>query len=193
MMENTQPSPLPILPKTEAASATPLWYAIYTRPRWEKKVHRQLEEEGIESYLPLNIVHRKYTDRVKKVQEPLFRGYIFVRITPQQATTVRYIYGVLNFVYWLGKPAIIRQVEIEAIKRFLGHHTDIHVLPARKKHIVVGDEVRITAGLMMGKAARVGKLINKKLVELHIDSIGQRLVATVDIAQVEKLYPMLAK
>jgi transcription antitermination factor NusG len=64
-----------------AAPTTKKWFAIYTRPRWEKKVHKLLEEKGIECYCPLNKVHRKWSDRIKIVEEPLFKSYVFVKLT----------------------------------------------------------------------------------------------------------------
>jgi transcription antitermination factor NusG len=56
------------------------WYAIYTRPRWEKKVNFLLQGKGIESYCPLNKVRRKWSDRIKTIEEPLFKSYVFVKI-----------------------------------------------------------------------------------------------------------------
>ncbi len=55
------------------------WYAIYTKPRWEKKVHHLLSEKGLEAYCPLNKVTRKWSDRMKTVEEPLFKSYVFVQ------------------------------------------------------------------------------------------------------------------
>jgi transcription antitermination factor NusG len=101
------------------------WLAIYTKPRWEKKIDQLLIEKGIESYCPLNKVMRKWSDRMKLVEEPLFKSYVFVHINEQEEQTVRLVHGVLNFVYWLGKPAVIKQVEIDRIKMFLNDFHDV--------------------------------------------------------------------
>ena len=82
------------------------WFAIYTRPRWEKKVNHLLLQKGIESYCPLNKVRRKWSDRIKTIEEPLFKSYVFVRIADEERTPVRMTNGVVNFVYWNGKPAL---------------------------------------------------------------------------------------
>jgi transcription antitermination factor NusG len=66
------------------------WYAIYTRPRWEKKVNFLLQGKGIESYCPLNKVRRKWSDRIKTIEEPLFKSYVFVKIDEEARTNVRY-------------------------------------------------------------------------------------------------------
>src|SRR5215470_16647273 len=89
------------------------WYAIYTRPRWEKKVNSLLVEKGVESYCPLNKVRRKWSDRLKIVEEPLFKSYVFVKIDDREKTVVRMTDGVINFVYWNKKPAIVKEKEIQ--------------------------------------------------------------------------------
>src|SRR3569832_1099930 len=94
------------------------WYAIYTRPRWEKKVNNLLSQKGIEVYCPLNKIRRKWSDRIKTIEEPLFKSYVFVKVNDEDRTSVRMTNGVVNFVYWNGKPAIIREKEIQTIKRF---------------------------------------------------------------------------
>src|SRR5215211_2634080 len=92
------------------------WYAVYTKPRWEKKVADLLTRKQIENYCPLNKVKRQWSDRKKIVMEPLFQSYVFVRVPKNMLTMVRETSGVLNFVYWLQKPAIIRDEEIDLIK-----------------------------------------------------------------------------
>jgi transcription antitermination factor NusG len=152
------------------------WYAIYTKPRWEKKVHNLLSEKGIESYCPLNRVPRKWSDRIKVVEEPLFKSYVFVRVDESQRTDVRMVNGVVNFVYWNGKPALIRDREIEAIKRFLNEHTDVQVVRADLKP---EDAVLITAGPLMNKEGVVVEVKNK-VAKVLIESLGFLLVASID-------------
>ena len=89
-------------------SVTKKWYVVYTRPRWEKKVADQLGRKKIDYYCPLNRVHRQWADRKKIVLEPLFSAYVFVQIDETEQLQVRLTDGVINFVYWLGKPAVIR-------------------------------------------------------------------------------------
>src|SRR4051812_47816627 len=98
------------------------WYAVYTRPRWEKKVAEILSSKKIENYCPLNKVVRQWSDRKKIVHEPLFTSYVFVHVEDGKLGKLRQIDGIINMVYWLGKPAVIRDVEIETIKRFLNDH-----------------------------------------------------------------------
>ena len=70
------------------------WYAIYTRPRWEKKVNHLLLQKGVESYCPLNKVRRKWSDRIKIIEEPLFKSYVFVKVAESDRTEIRMTDGV---------------------------------------------------------------------------------------------------
>src|SRR5438067_1101082 len=109
---------------TEISSS---WYAVNTRPRWEKKVAKTLESNGIENYCPLNKVVRQWSDRKKVILEPIFRGYVFVKVAEEKKWDINKIDGILNYVYWLGKPARIRGEEINTIKKFLHEFKNIQV------------------------------------------------------------------
>ena len=159
-----------------AAQASKKWFAVYTRPRWEKKVHKLLEEKGIESYCPLNKVHRKWSDRIKIVDEPLFKSYVFVKVNEDEKTQVRMTQGVVNFIYWLGKPAVIKEKEIDTIKKFLNDHNDVEV---RAIDVKEGKKIMVQSGILMGKEGTVKKVMNKK-VEVIIESIGFVLSAYID-------------
>jgi transcription antitermination factor NusG len=152
------------------------WLAIYTRPRWEKKVNTLLIQKGIESYCPLNKVRRKWSDRIKLVEEPLFKSYVFVKINEEGRSDVRMTNGVVNFVYWNGKPAVIKEKEISTIKRFLEEYENVEVL---KKEIQPGERVRIASGLMMDQEGNVIEVKNKT-AKVSIDSLGYILIAYID-------------
>jgi len=152
------------------------WYAIYTKPRWEKKVNNLLLQKGIESYCPLNKVRRKWSDRMKTIEEPLFKSYVFVRIKDEERTNVRMTSGVVNFVYWNGKPAVIKEKEIQTIKLFLDEYENVEV---QKIEVSPGDTVQVIAGPMMDKEGKVLEVKNKT-VKLCIDSLGYMLVAYID-------------
>jgi transcription antitermination factor NusG len=159
------------------------WLAVYTKPRWEKKVNALFNAKGFESYCPLNKVRRKWSDRIKLVEEPLFKSYVFVHITDDEEPAVRMINGVLNFVYWLGKPAVIKQQEIDRIKRFLNDYEDVS---AEAMTIKPADTVVIRAGALMDKEAKVIRHLGNR-VELEIESLGYKLVAYVDTKNLSKL------
>jgi transcription antitermination factor NusG len=155
---------------------TTKWHAIYTRPRWEKKVNGLLESKGIESYCPLNKVRRKWSDRIKTIEEPLFKSYVFVKISDQARADVRLTDGVINFVYWNGKPAFIKEREIQTIKRFLDEHENVELI---KTDLKPEQRVRVTAGTLMDQEGKIIEL-KHKLAKVAIDSLGYILVANID-------------
>lgn len=155
---------------------TQKWLAIYTKPRWEKKVDLLLKERGVESYCPLNKVRRRWSDRMKIVEEPLFKSYVFVKVNDTDKTKVRMTNGVINFVYWDGKPAVIREKEINAIKRFLNEHENVEVHPMEFRQ---NQRVVITSGPLMDHEGSVLD-VSRKMVKVAIDSLGYILVAYIE-------------
>lgn len=152
------------------------WLAVYTRPRWEKKVHQLLEGKGIESYCPLNKVRRRWSDRIKLVEEPLFKSYVFVKTEDAGRTAVRMTDGVINFVYWNGKPAVVKDKEIQTIKKFLNDFENVELV---KVDLQPNDQVQVTAGPLMDKEGRVLEIKNK-VAKVLIESLGYMLVAYID-------------
>ena len=152
------------------------WFAIYTKPRWEKKVHQLLTDKSIETYCPLNKVRRQWSDRVKTIEEPLFKSYVFVKVSEEDRTKVRMTDGVINFVYWDKKPAIIKEKEIHAIKRFLDEYENVEVHPIE---LSVNGRVRITSGSFMDQEGKIVD-IRKKMVRVAIDSLGYILIAYIE-------------
>ncbi|HEV3223237.1 MAG TPA: UpxY family transcription antiterminator [Puia sp.] len=158
------------------SALTSHWYAIYTKPRWEKKVHSLLSEKKIESYCPLNKVRKKWSDRMKTVEEPLFKSYVFARVNSDEQTKVRMTAGVMNFVYWQGKPAIIPAKEIETIRKFLNEYENVIAEPMQLKE---DGRVIIRQGLFMDHEAKIIKIEGNR-VKVVIESIGYSLVASID-------------
>ncbi len=135
----------------------------------------RLQEAGIDCYCPVTKRNKQWSDRKKIVDEVLFRSYVFVNIDlPKQSEVVRKTFGVVNFVYWLSKPAVIQDGEILAIQQFLSDHVEVEVLGAT---VQVGDFITIDTGPLKGKTAEVMGLKNKNEVRLRIDSLGFELVA----------------
>lgn len=152
------------------------WYVVYTIPRWEKKVAKTLDEKGIEHYCPLNKVTRQWSDRKKMVLEPLFKGYVFVRVADEGKWKLKDIPGILNFVYWVGKPAVVRDDEILTIRKFLDEFESIEVIENQLKE---KDSVIINKGIFLDYKGIVLALEGNK-VKVHIDSMGIDLVAIFD-------------
>lgn len=116
------------------------WYAVYTRPRCEKKVADYFSKRKMEAYCPSRKLARPWLGR-KAPAEALFQGYVFVRLLESELPQVRRIEGVINFVYWLGKPVVVRDIEIEMLKRFLDVHEEVEV---EKTAVHMGAMVTLT-------------------------------------------------
>ncbi|TAN00511.1 MAG: UpxY family transcription antiterminator [Chitinophagaceae bacterium] len=162
------------------------WYALYTKSRNEKRVAERLVEKGVEIYFPLQEEVHQWSDRRKKIKVPVFRSYIFVNLKNYKADSIPVLEtaGAVRFLWWLGKPGVIRNVEIENIKRFL-HQYEQAEISVRYK---VGEHVAITAGPLKEKYGTIIDIQNKKAV-LFIDSVGFSLTAQlpVNLLQKEKL------
>lgn len=170
-----------VKPNLDNMEAVKKWYAVYTKPRWEKKVASLFSENNITNYCPINRVVRQWSDRKKIVYEPLFKPFVFVQITDKEFTAVRMIHGVVNFVSWLGKPARIKDEEIEAIKRFLKDYTNVQLKTVK---INVNDTVRIVRGPFVEQEGNVVLVKNKK-VKVTLPSLGYVMIAEVETDDVE--------
>lgn len=144
-----------------------------------------LKEKGFESYCPLNKVKRKWSDRIKTIEEPLFKSYVFVRVDESSRTTVRMTNGVINFVYWDGKPAVIKEKEIITIKRFLDEHENVEV---QSMNVELNQRVKVIGGPLMDREGSVID-IKRKMVKVAIDSIGYVLVAYIDRTKLTSAQP----
>ncbi len=162
------------------------WYAVYTRPRWEKKVAELLERKKVEVYCPLNKVHRQWADRRKVVLEPLFTSYVFVYVSEQEHAGIKQTDGVVNFVYWLNKPAVIRNEEIETIKKFLIEYDHVSL---EKTQVNLNDRVRIINGPLMMWEGNVVE-IRTNTIKITLPSLGQNLVAEIRKEHLETIRPM---
>jgi transcription antitermination factor NusG len=162
------------------------WYAVYTKPRWEKKVALLLTERNVSNYCPLNKVERSWKDRRKVVLEPLFKSYVFVHVSSKEKLDVLQTDGVLNFVKWLGQPAVIRKEEIQMIKNFLREYNNVKV---ENTEIRLEDRVRISNGPLKEHEGNVVGIKGKTVI-IYLPSLKISLYAEVDksnVAKVEKI------
>jgi transcriptional antiterminator RfaH len=161
----------------------PHWTVFYTRPRHEKKVFEQLVEKKIECYLPMRKMLRQWSDRKKWIEEPLFRSYIFVYGDECLKHQALQTHGVVRAVMFQGRLAIVRDEEIEMIKRILHESDKVEAIP----QIEIGDEVELIAGPLAGLRGRLESLQNEHRLVIDIPSIRQAIRITVDIRNVRKV------
>lgn len=159
------------------------WYAVYTKSRCEKKVASLLAKKKVEHYCPLNRVVKHWADRKKLVFEPLFASYVFVNITDIEMASIRQTNDVINFVYWLGRPAVIKDVEIDSMRQFLDEYTNVQL---EKTAVNVSDLVRITSGPLMEREGNILSVQNSK-VKVSLPSLGYMITAEVKRSNIEVL------
>ncbi len=145
-----------------------MWYVLYTRPKAEKRVAETLEKINIEVYCPMITEVRQWSDRKKKVSSPLFRSYLFVRLREMDRHKVFEVPGVVRYLYWLGKPAIVRDVEIQTIKNWL-HEDGVEELVVQQ--LSPGESVKITSGAFKNEQAIIQE-VGSRRVRLILVKLG---------------------
>jgi transcription antitermination factor NusG len=146
------------------------WYAIRVKSRSEKKVYSDLIEQGIEAYLPLQRKLRQWSDRKKWVEMPLISGYVFVYISRKEYEIVLRIYNVVCYIYFEGKAAVIRDEDINLLKRMLGE-TEVN-LEITVEELKPGQMVEIISGPLIGVIGELIDFKGKNKVALRIPPLG---------------------
>ncbi len=159
------------------------WYAVYTKPRSEKKVFERLQAKGCQVYAPLETKIKQWSDRKKKVEEPFFKSYVFVQFEESQKFEVLNTPGIVSLVTWLGKPARIGNHEIEGIKDFLESYSGVKV---EQRELKAGQRLRVKHGELENRYGIVVRQ-SKHRVMLEIEQLGMALYAEVPKSQTENI------
>ena len=160
------------------------WFAIYVKSRSEKKVFKLLEDIGIESFLPLITRVKQWSDRKKKVEEPLFRSYLFVKIPLSDYYTILNINGVVKFITFERKPVPVPENQIIAIKEYL---SDTELQSIDYEDFKEGEQVRIKSGQMKDLIGRFVKINGKHRVIIDIEAVGQSIPINIARSNVEAM------
>ena len=151
------------------------WYALYTKPRNEKKVTERLSKQGYEMYCPLVRTLRQWSDRKKKVTEPLLRGYIFIYADEQERLISVEQRSIVRCLFDAGKAARIPEWQIENIKKMLQTDSEILVhngiVPGAKVIIKSGPFEGIIGTIVTGKAG--------KSISVTIDILNRSVLASL--------------
>ena len=146
------------------------WFVVYTRPQQELKVAEQLSAMGITNYCPTITLVKQYSDRKKKVIKPLLSSYVLVELEENQRNKVFSCSGIVRYLFFLGKPAVVPAFEIDLMQDHLnGVYNDIKVTT-----LSVGDSHTITQGPFSGVSGRVVQSGNTK-VKLELASLGMSI------------------
>ena len=154
-------------------STNKFWFALYTKPRNEFKAEQQLTTAGINNYLPTVTLLKQWSDRKKKVTEPLLRGYIFIYANEEERLVSVEQLSIVRCVFDVGRPARIPDWQIDNLKTMLETNEDVIV----HKGIVPGAKVIIKDGPFEGIIGTVVKGETGKSISVSIDLLNRSLIA----------------
>ena len=160
------------------------WKVVYVSSRAEKKVAERLLSKGIEAYVPIKREMKQWSDRKKMVESPLINGYVFIKPEPLQRDAVLQVQGALQYVRYNGGDAIIRDIEIEALKSIetKGYYVEAQTATLFK----AGDKAIIQAGPFKGLQGTITQSAGKTLYTLVISGIDYSLSVQVPAEVLEK-------
>jgi transcription antitermination factor NusG len=154
------------------------WYIIYTKAKCQKKVASLLTKKKIENFFPLHWKETTFFGKRKIYQEPLLESYVFAHIDESETEKIKAINGVVNLLYWKGRPAVINQEEIAVMKEFITSYRNIRV---DKAPVNMKDTARALDG---SKYSFTGNVLTIKntMAKVNLPSLGFTLVAKVETA-----------
>jgi transcription antitermination factor NusG len=149
------------------------WFALYTKPRNEFKAAKQLESVGVEYYLPTVVRISQWSDRKKKITEPLIRGYIFVYSDEKERILSLEQPSIVRCISERGRPARIPEWQIDNLKKMLQTNAEFHI----KEGLVSGIKVRIKEGPFQGVIGVVKEVELGKAIVVSIDLLNRSVIA----------------
>jgi len=162
------------------------WYALYTKSRTEKKVYQLLIEKGIEAYLPLLKTLKQWSDRKKWVEEPLFRSYIFIRISERERLDAIRTEGVVRMITFQGRPVSIPDKQIEAVRAYINEGED---RVEKEVQFERGNRVEVTRGTLQGLQGIMVETKGKKRVMVEIEGIGEKIMLNIPKSSLKSIQP----
>jgi transcription antitermination factor NusG len=163
------------------------WYAVYTKVNSEKKIRTQLEEQNIECYLPLKRTLRQWSDRKKWVEEPLFRSYIFVKVSHAEFFNVLDISGVVCYVSFGGRAQSIPEYQIGNIKTFVKQEEK--EISLTQELVQKGLKAEVLWGPLKGVKGEIVELSGQYRILIRVETIGCSLYANITKEEVKILEP----
>jgi transcription termination/antitermination protein NusG len=157
------------------------WFAIWTRSRHEQVVRQQLEQKGIDVFLPTVMRWSHWKDRKKQVEWPLFPGYCFAKFSLDQRLVVLTCVGAVNIVSVAGAPAVIPEEELSGIRQLVDSELQFDPCPLIKE----GDKVEVSHGPLKGVVGRLVRKGSRTRLFLSVDLIGQGVSVEVNASDVK--------
>ena len=171
--------------KINIASNDRKWFVLYVNVRHEKKVMQKLLEKGIEAYVPIIKQMRQWSDRKKLIEAPLFTGYVFVKLFPADMEKPKWVTGVINYLKFENKPAVVREEEIEGLKYFVNKGFNPEV---EKNVILPGQKVKINLSQFKDFTGIVESISENEYVIVSFDGIGKNLIIKAPVKALKVLH-----
>ncbi len=156
------------------------WYAVYTRPKAQKKVSELLTKKKIECFSPLSYLIKQGAEKTKQYNDPLLNAYIFVNATEDEQAYIRQIEGVVNFVYWLGRPAIFKENEVNMLRHILNDYFNIKL---EKVQVNSDEQMVIFEDNLLAEKSILESY--QKPIKVFLPSLGYSLTADVRSPEVK--------
>ncbi|QEM10890.1 UpxY family transcription antiterminator [Mucilaginibacter rubeus] len=157
------------------------WMVVYTRSRFEKKIDRTLNDNHITSFCPVIKSLKKWADRNKMIETPLFPSYVFVKANTGEQLKVKQVPGVINFVSYGGKPVVLNDTEIERIKSIVDNYSEVELMSIQNLNI--GNRVKIKDGLLYNYQGVVTQIMGKTIL-MTIEQLNCVLTVKVNVDQI---------
>jgi transcriptional antiterminator NusG len=160
------------------------WFALYTKSRHEKLVHRELQKKGLETFLPQRKVTRDWSDRKKIIEEPLFKGYLFVRMPLKERWTVLNTVGAVRFVgKSAGEPIAVPEKELWVVRKFVEEEIQVDPFPYLKE----GERVYVRSGPFKGAEGFIVRKDRHCRLVISLDMLMKSISVSIDQACIEPL------
>lgn len=153
------------------------WHVFYVKSRHEKKAFDELTEVGFRVYLPVTKIFKAYKSRKVWIEDPVFKGYLFVKVKRYQLYTVLQNPHLISFIKFEGEPATIREEELLLIKRMLLNKTTFQIIDG---DIEVGKEISIQSGLFKGQKGKIAEIRGKSNLVITLKSLNKNIVIPIN-------------
>ena len=174
------PSPTPESQTTSQEAQLP-WLVIYTRPRQEKKLAERLQQAGYTVYCPTQRMKKRWSDRWKWIEQPLFTSHIFIQIDPERRDAIYFVPGFVRFLFWLKRPAQVRPKEIETLKRWLNDYAPESMTLQK---LEPGQRTTLLSGPFQGQEGVVKEMKSER-AQLFLEEL--QILIEVDLTKNELL------
>jgi transcription antitermination factor NusG len=168
-------------------NSTYRWFAVYTRSRFEKKLASLLTEKGIDCYLPLKMEKRQWSDRVKMIEEPLLKSYLFVKVSNREYFNVLNTPGAVCYISFRREPAPIPEKQIDDLRTFLAVYNER--VDAVRENLSKGEQIIVVSGPLKGITGELIEFRGKNRIALRFERLGYCILTDISLKDVEIFKP----